>query len=228
MLHGGSYGRGPVADQVGREDVEACEAGLGEPPPAAAVARDAVQADHAWRRGIAPRVDVQRPAHAPPVERSEGVGHHLRAPSLLDERPDHEPVLVDQERAPDGRAVSLVEDAVGPRGGAVLPEIRRERVRRAELLLPCLAGCGRVAGDEDDLGLGVPEGLEVRLQVEGLLCADGRERPRVEDEQDVALAPESRSGARGAGRRPPRGRTPVPGHLSRSPSTLSSPLPEGT
>ena len=91
----------------------------------------------------------------------------------------------------------LVEDAVGLRGRAVRPEVRGERVRqaRASRFHACRAG-GRVAGDEDDVRLRVLERVQVLLQVARLLLADGRERERVEDEQDVAAAAEVGRAAR--------------------------------
>ena len=63
--------------------------------------------------------------------------------------------------------------AVRLRRGAVRPEVRRERVLDAELLLPRPPGGRRVAGDEDDLGLGVPGRTEVLLQVARFVLAHG-------------------------------------------------------
>ena len=97
--------------------------------------------------------------------------------------------------------------------------------------LPRLARGGRVARHEDDLRVRVAERGQVLLEVERLLGADGRERERVEDEEDVRAAevvgePDAR-----LDRTPPRGRTPGPCHPSRSPrvaSSASSPFPDGT
>ena len=88
------------------------------------------------------------------------------------------------------RAVRLVEDAVGLRGRAVRPEVRRERVLGAELLLPGPARRRRVAGHEDDLRPRVAERLQVLLEVARLVLADRREGERVEDEEDVRADPE--------------------------------------
>ena len=120
-------------------------------------------------------------------ERLERPGHHLRPAGvrLLHERPDHHPVLVDQEGATDGRTVLLVEDAVPLRRLAVRPEVRRERVLRAEFPLPGLARRRRVARYEHDLRVRVAKRREVLLEILRLLRADGRERERMEDEEDV-------------------------------------------
>ena len=89
----------------------------------------------------------------------------------------------------------------------------------------CRAG-GRVARDEDDLGARLAERLEVLLEVARLVLADGRERERVEDEEDVrapaevgepdALAVRHREVELGRDL-----------HLSSPPSARSSPDPDG-
>src|SRR3990172_1896810 len=121
----------------------------------------------------------------------QGLRHHLRPTCLvLHERPDHGALHVDEEGAAQRRAGLRVEDAVRLRGGAVLPEVRREDVLCAEFLLPCLTCCCRVAGDEDDLGPGVAERVEILLEVERFLGAYLRECERVENEEHVAAAEE--------------------------------------
>src|SRR4029450_3462445 len=84
----------------------------------------------------------------------------------------------------------LVEDSVGLRYLAVRPEVRGERVLRTDLPAPRLPRRRGIARDEHDLVVRVPEGLDVLLQVERLLLADGSERERVEDEEDVGAAEE--------------------------------------
>ena len=227
MLHGGSYGDAPWPIRSGARTWYSAEPSLREPVPACPAARDAVQADDARRIRITPRLDVERPASQPRALRATPGTISVRR-LVLHERPDHDAVLVDQEGPAPRCPGLLVEDAVRLRGGAVLPEVGGERVRGAELLLPGLARGRGVARDEDDVGLGVVERLEIGLEVERLLATDRREGERVEDEEDVALAPERPRGSRAACRTRPRGRTPVPDHPSRLPSPVSSPLPEGT
>ena len=111
---------------------------------------------------------------------------------VLDERPDDGSLLVDEERAAQRRAALLVEDAVRLGGPSVRPEVGREGVLDAELLAPRLTRRRGVAGYKHDLRLGIPEGLEVLLQVAGLLLAERRERERVEHQQDVVAAGEAR------------------------------------
>src|SRR4029077_6192419 len=106
------------------------------------------------------------------------------------ERPDDDAVLVDEERAPMWRSGRLVEDAVRPCRRAVGPEGRRERVPGTQLAFPRLSRSPRVARHEDDLRLGVTEGLQVLLQVAGLVLAHCREGEGVEDEEDVRAAAE--------------------------------------
>ena len=94
------------------------------------------------------------------------------------------------------RAVRLVEDPVGLRGGAVWPEVRCERVLGAELCLPRLSRGRRIARDEDDLRPRVAERLEVLLEVSRLVLADRCEGEGVEDEEDVRAAAEARRASR--------------------------------
>ena len=105
-------------------------------------------------------------------------------------------VAVDEEGAAMWRSGRLVEDAVRLRRRAVRPEVRREGVLGAELLLPRLRAPARVAGDEDDLGARVAERRQVLLQVAGLVLADLREGERVEDEEDVRRGRGTRTAAR--------------------------------
>ena len=126
-----------VPEQIGREDVVVGEL-------ARRAARSAGRG--CGRRGGRRRAERPgRPTRGARAslgrgERFERVRHHLGPAlvALLHERPDHGAVAVDEERAAVRRAVRLVEDAVRLRGRAVRPEVGRERVLGAELLLPRL------------------------------------------------------------------------------------------
>ena len=129
-------GRRAVAEQVRREDAVAGERLLGELREVPPVARDAVQADDARGARLAPLLEASvtgpRVGRSGGAKRLERLGDHLGPPlvALLHERPDDRPVLGDQERAAVRRAGLLVEDPVRLRGGAVRPEVGRERVLR--------------------------------------------------------------------------------------------------
>ena len=125
-----------VAEEVGGDDVVARESRR-ERREVSAVIAHAVEADDAWCSGLAPLVERER--HS--VASASSESGTISVPPLvafLHERPDHRSAPVDQEGAAVGRAVRLVEDAVGLRRGAVRPEVRGERVLGAELLLPGL------------------------------------------------------------------------------------------
>ena len=82
--------------------------------------------------------------------------------------------LVDQERAAYGRAGLLVEDAVRLRRGTVRPEVRRERVARRRAPASTPGGSRTVSHETRTTSVsGAGERLEVLLQIEGLLVADG-------------------------------------------------------
>ena len=123
--------------QVERDHVEAVGQPLGELGEVPAVARDAVQADE--RRQAPARPTRSGELHADVA--ASGAGDELvprRVVRLFTSDQTTTPVLVDQEGAPHGRAPLLVEDAVGLRGGAVRPEVGRERVAELQLLAPRL------------------------------------------------------------------------------------------
>ena len=128
------------------------------------------RARRSGRRGCGPRAGRRRAA--PPARPTRGargslrvfecvqrLGYELGAPlvALLHERPDHGAARVDQERTAVRCSVRLVEDAVRLRRGAVGPEVGREGVLGAELLLPRLPRCRGVARDEHDLRARVAE-----------------------------------------------------------------------
>ncbi len=138
MSHGGSHGEWPCPS---RSSATTWWSGSsrGERREVAPVVADAVQADDARSSGVAPL--VERRASLGRGEHVERVRDHLGPPlvALHHQRPDHDAVAVDEERAAMRRAVRLVEDAVRLRCRAVRPEVGRERVLGAELLLPRLA-----------------------------------------------------------------------------------------
>ena len=215
--------RAAVPAQVEGDDVEAVRQALRELLEVPPVARDAVQADERRQALVAPLV----PGEAQVVVGASGpeTSSVRRVSASLTRLQTTTPVLsirkVPRTAAPRVSSKTPYALAASPCG----QKSERERVGEAELLLPRLARGRRVARNEDDVGLGALERRQVLLQVARLLLAHGRERERVEDEQDVALAAEVRQpDALGAAR--PRGRSPVPHSPSRS-SSASSPLPEG-
>src|SRR3989304_4740861 len=133
MSHGGSYGDEPWPSRSG----------------ASTWKRSASQSS-ASRRAWLPWLvtPCRKTTRGAPGSPPSLTSNLLPPTSLIrPEPPDQGPLHVEEEGAARRRAGLRVEDAVRLRGGTVLPEVRSEDVLCAELLLPCLTCCCRVAGD---------------------------------------------------------------------------------
>ena len=210
--------------EVESDDVEASGEPFGELREMAAVARDPVQAGDDRRAALAPFVAVQ--GHEPAGASGADASSVRRVSASLTSDQTTTPCLSIRKVPRIAAPGRLVEDAVGPRRGAVRPEVRGERVAQPELPLPGLARRSRVARDEHHLRLGLLERAAILLQVARLVLADRGERERDGRRAGGCGGRGSRQASRAPSRRPP-GRSQAPRCRSRSRSSPSSTSPAG-
>src|SRR3954451_25454625 len=125
-----------------------------------------------------------------PSDRLPVGGQRPRLARPVHDAPPQRARRVEEEGAADSEADALVEDAVGPRGLAVRPEVRQQGELVLLLLGPRALGVHGVARDADELDVRVLEQLDVVAELAQLAGADAREGEGVEDEGDVPLARE--------------------------------------